>query len=60
MSRYNYNSDTWVFKCTKCGAGSAEGDFGPALKARQTNPWGITGLWCKVCRDKFNEEKVLV
>ena len=60
MSRYNYDSDTWVFKCTKCGAGSAEGDFGPALKARQADPWNVTGLWCKICRGKSKEEEVSV
>lgn len=57
MTRYNYNSDTWVFKCIKCGVRSAEGDFGPALKARQSDPWVVTGLWCKPCRDNSRENK---
>ena len=56
MSRYNYDSSTWVVWCTECGAQSAEGDFVPAYKAYKT-AGHITGLWCKPCRDKVGEEK---
>lgn len=62
MNRYNLR--TWVFKCIKCGAGSAEGDFGPAYDAYKPICDGyrvlsddITGLCCKPCRNKIKEKK---
>lgn len=56
MSRYNYNSRTWAFTCTKCKAQGAEGDFIAAYEAYKVTEV-MDGLWCKACRDKLKKGK---
>ena len=56
MTRYNYNSDTWVFKCMKCKAKITRSAFASAYEAYKAGSDYITGLWCKSCRNKSEKE----